>query len=89
MITLLFRVRLDYTYPEATDDGNAFKNCVIFEDELLALTRGAVHSELFIGNPACGPYLIAEYSTLAEAQAAEAKLIEHIQVHKKTNYFGG
>lgn len=82
MISNVYRVRLDFEYPPARqglqycDDVMKIQNKL--DDELLDLVKDAVHPEIFTGNAACGPYIIAEYDTAVGAMHAEARLKHHL-----------
>jgi hypothetical protein len=82
MISQLFRVRVDFYYSVKRNQTLTNRNIAKLDDEILAITRDADHSEVFGGNPACGPYLLAEYTTLEKAKFVEAKLIAHLKQYK-------
>lgn len=76
MITTLYRVRVDFFYDFKRYDSDKL------DDQLLKITRDADKAEIFCGNPACGPYIFAEYPDSGTAEHIENKLIQYLTKRK-------
>lgn len=81
MITIFHRIRIDFAYPEQKRVYDPLLTERL-DTELLGITTAADHAEIFTGNAACGPYIIAEYSDATIAACTERLLLCHLKKRK-------